>query len=197
MLKIYRLDKSGSERRNPHTPYATLRLPANIPYVVDNLWEWVRPDRFPSRRTSVFACPRAELVPKTGNVSGYEVFEVSNLVNANAVQIPQVDARHHPDVGTLHKILVQLLTVEWFTIKPLVDRQAIAPLWMPGMTREDMERVMQHTELVSIKDKLASSITLWHDAKPVSFEQAQSYPYPDGEIFFSASEWTLLPLGTR
>ncbi len=38
-----------------------LRPPVSVPNVVDNLWEWTRPEEFPSRRFAAFASPKRKL----------------------------------------------------------------------------------------------------------------------------------------
>ena len=46
------------------------RPPVSVPNVVDNLWEWARPERFPSRRFAVFASPSPELAADHGPEGG-------------------------------------------------------------------------------------------------------------------------------
>ena len=53
----------------------TMRPPKNIPYLVDNLWEWKRPKEYPCRRFSVFASPSEEIALKSGKAGG-TVFRV-------------------------------------------------------------------------------------------------------------------------
>jgi len=36
------------------------RPPVSVPNLVDNLWEWARPEHFPSRRFAIFASPSPE-----------------------------------------------------------------------------------------------------------------------------------------
>ena len=40
---------------------STIRVPSNVPYVVDNLWESLRPKNMPSRRHAIYASPTPEL----------------------------------------------------------------------------------------------------------------------------------------
>ena len=55
----FRLDQE-QERRN------SVRLPVNVPYVVDNLWEHLRPGSMPSRRHSVYASPTPQQALASG-----------------------------------------------------------------------------------------------------------------------------------
>ena len=48
----------------------TMRPPGNVPYIVDNLWEWKRPKGYPNRRYSVFASPKPSLASASGPEGG-------------------------------------------------------------------------------------------------------------------------------
>jgi len=187
---MYRLDNAASA--GSHKPRPTRRAPGNVPYVVDNLWEWSRPEEFPSRRHCVCASPSAALAQQLGGTSGGAVFTINNLVGARVAQIPQQDARFHLDATSLHKTLLKLLGLAWVgDDKNLDGMLAIAPLWMPCLPRENAKALFKnHRSLAEIEQRLRAAIKFWDDAKLVSSNDP--YPFPDGEIFFEADSWDLI-----
>jgi len=189
--KMYRLDQAGSENHNPHAAKPTRRAPGNVPYVVDNLWEWSRPEGFPSRRHCVCASPRAQLAQQLGGTGGGRVFTIENLVGAKVAQIPQQDARYHPDATSLHKTLVKLLDPAWIGGNEYVgEKLAIAPLWMPCLPRDKAEALFKdHQRLADIEQDLRDAIEFWDDTRLVS--SGRNWPFTDGEIFFEAASWCL------
>ena len=56
---IYRATKNADPSKIS-TPYPTRRQPGNVPYLVDNLWAWTRPEGYPDRRQSAYASPTPE-----------------------------------------------------------------------------------------------------------------------------------------
>lgn len=68
---IFRCVKGSIAEAMALHPYQrTMRPPGNVPYVVDNLWEWKRPERCADRRRSAFGSPRADLARKSGPEDG-------------------------------------------------------------------------------------------------------------------------------
>jgi hypothetical protein len=192
---MYRLDNATSA--GSHQPRPTRRAPGNVPYVVDNLWEWSRPEEFPSRRHCVCASPSAALAQQLGGTSGGAVFTVGNLVGAKVAQIPQKDAKFHPDATSLHKTLVKLLTLAWLgsdgTAADLLEKQAIARLWMPCLPREEAMALFENSpRLKAIEEELRQKIRFWDDAKLVAPGDGDDWPFDDGEIFFEAESWDLI-----
>ncbi len=188
---MFRLDQAGSQLNNPFKARPTRRAPGNVPYVVDNLWEWSRPEGLPSRRHCVCASPSAALAQELGGTSSGTVFRIKNLVRAKVAQIPQQDARYHPDATSLHKTLLKLLDPAWVgNNKNLDGMLAIAPLWMPCLPREDAEALFRnHRSLGEIEEALRAAIKFWGGAQVVSLDDP--WPFPDGEIFFEAASWEL------
>ncbi|EXI81775.1 MAG: hypothetical protein AW10_00961 [Candidatus Accumulibacter appositus] len=188
---MFRLDQAGSQLNNPFKARPTRRAPGNVPYVVDNLWEWSRPEGFPSRRHCVCASPSAALAQQLGGTGDGRVFTINNLVGAKVAQIPHQDARYHPDATSLHKTLLKLLGLAWVgDDKNLSEMHAIAPLWMPGLPRQDAEVLFKNNpRLAAIEPQLRAEIKFWDDAQSVSLHG--SWPFPDGEIFFEAESWEL------
>ena len=173
-----------------HVPFPTPRLPLNVPYLVDNLWEWARPEHFPSRRWSVYASPSAEIARLSGSSEGKDVFVVDiDDPKARIVQIPYNDARLHPDVRALPTLLVECVGRAWLGEAALDERAEIAALWMPGLSREDTEAILQRPRLASHRGDLLSHIDLWRDARVV--DSSQEWPSKEGEVFFQAQRWRL------
>lgn len=106
----------------------TRRPPSNVPYVVDNLWEWARPDRpeaYPDRRKSKFASPKPDQALRSADLledclassdvskenlraDGLpeecleQVFRVEFVGDPVIAQLPGVDdAKNHPDCKRL------------------------------------------------------------------------------------------------
>lgn len=114
----------------------TARIPTNVPYIVDNLWEWLRPQGMPSRRHAVYASPSVELALANASAplaegERYSICRV--LVESSLIKIAQLnvrDAREHPDIRLIgqcvrkHGRALSLLNLE--------TKQLVAPLFMPG-----------------------------------------------------------------
>lgn len=71
-----------------HVRQVTRRTPGNVPYLVDNLWEYLRSENFPSRRHAVYASPTPELAlaNATGTWQGRDAFVVTQVVVHGAVR---------------------------------------------------------------------------------------------------------------
>lgn len=189
--EMYRLADVEAFSRNPHRPFPTPRPPGNVPYVVDNLWEWQRPEGYPSRRQCVCASPSPALAQQFGGAAGGRVYRVGQLDGERIAQLNVPDAKLHPDATRLHKTLLTLLGGSTWLTSDLAERQAIAPLWMPCLAREEVEALFTSQPLLaSIKTNLVSQICFWGAVRlaPLS----QRWPFPDGEIFFEAKSWDLM-----
>ena len=189
---MYRLDIADLHKRNPQQSRLTRRIPGNVPYVVDNLWEWVRPAHFPSRRHCVCASPIAELAQTFGGSSEGMVFQVQQIVGGKIAQIKQQDAKLHEEARTLHKTLLKLLDSNWLGNAPLAEKESIAPLWMPSLTHDEVESLFTTPRLAKIKDRLIKQIKFWNEARIAPLNEP--WPFDDGEIFFEAGSWELLKL---
>lgn len=166
-------------------PVATRRPPGWVPYVVDNLWEWARPEGFPNRRHAAFASPHEELIEVEG-----EAFLVKIEGWSRLAQIPQRDARFHPDCRGLPRTLRRLLGQAWFDL-PARQKAPISLLWAPCLGAEEVESLFALEPLASLREEIASAITLWRDASIVDLNDA--LPHKEGEIFFEAERWWLVP----
>lgn len=80
------------------------RLPSNIPYLVDNLLEFARPQEKPSRRHSVYASPTPELalryaVADGADQSKYLVCELRCAKTPAIMQLSRQDASDRKKFG--------------------------------------------------------------------------------------------------
>lgn len=188
---IFRKEKPNATTLQPRKPFDTLRPPANVPFVVDNLWAWTRPDGFPDRRHAVFASPRAELA-ELQDFPGivYRVHIEENL-NHCIAQIEKKDAREHLDCKDLPKLLINRLGTDWVNS----DKAAKIPagqLWMPCLSKDEVEAVFSESVLAPHRDEVFAAVTYWKNARLVSSDG--DLHYPDGEIFFTADSWHLSEL---
>ena len=90
----------------------TLRPPGNVPYIVDNLWEWKRPNNYPNRRHSFCASPTPELALKAAK--GGTVYTVEFKGRYKLCQVKGYwDSKKHPDCKELRKLLFDIFGQEW------------------------------------------------------------------------------------
>lgn len=182
-LPVFRSARPADMARELRTP-AGDRLPKNLPFAVDNLWEWCRPPSCPSRRSAAFGSPRPELAAVAGPLDGQVCrvlvrppFEVSQLVGAS-------DARRHPDVRRIMTIVdsigrERLDLAEALSI-PLAEPKAIdavvrgLPAWASASLFADV-LIWRHTRCIDPADLRTGDVGLDET----------------GEILFSA------PLGYR
>jgi len=191
MLTLYRLDKPGADAIGPRHPRqpSTQRVPGNVPYLVDNLWEWARPVECPSRRYAVYASPSPELAREAGGAVGGCVYRVEFLGDVRAVQAPQKDARFHSEAQgsqSLTRFVARLLGQAWVDA-PLAEKQTLAPLWAPCLSREEVESVIADSALAPHREALWARINFWTDVQLLSLDHP--LPYAEGEVFFEATSW--------
>jgi hypothetical protein len=192
MNELYRLDAPGAEQRNPYCPQSTRRAPGNVPYVIDNLWEWRRPKDMPSRRHCVCASPRPEIALEMGGASDGRLFRVV-VTDFRMAQIPQKDAKLHADVsggGSLAKQLLRQLGQKWLD-SPAEEKALVSPLWAPCLSQDEVEQIFALEPLATIRQSMWQAVTLWESARVVT--AGGELPYPEGEVFFEAKSWELIP----
>jgi hypothetical protein len=108
-------------------------------------------------------------------------------------QIPQGDAREHPDaVGeqNLARHLLRLLGQHWLD-GPAEIKMPEALLWTPCLDHAEVEKVFTSERLASVRNAVWDAIHFWDDARSVV--PGSEWPFPHGEIFFEAESWRLLP----
>jgi len=170
-------------RGDPKYRRLTLRLPVNVPFIIDNLWEYLRPEHMPCRRHAVFASPSPALAlassASAAKGRGLGVYEV---VISGAVKIAQLDvqdAKFHPDIAkiveTLSKRISELAAGQ-------ADRQAAEKLFLPGATKDDWSALTSASEVAAaLIAEMSSLSTFWRGASGILSSS-------DGEVFFELGE---------
>lgn len=62
-------------------PAVTTSVPGNVPFYVDNIWGWLRPDHFSSSTYSAFASSKPEVVASSAGLKYDQVYRVKLLDN--------------------------------------------------------------------------------------------------------------------
>lgn len=179
-----------------YRPHATARPPSNVPYVVDNLWEVLRPITMPSRRHAIYASPTPALAlanASSGGADRSEYVVCTVNVDASRVRIAQLqctDARDHGDVRRLQRMVIEELgDLQALSFK---DRCAIGPLFLPVLSAGDARQLTgMSAEIARVIAKATAISYFWASASnDVSPDSA-------GELFFELPEdgsYTLTPI---
>ncbi|SMP79657.1 hypothetical protein [Noviherbaspirillum suwonense] len=182
-MKIFRaVSRTNFDPEREHTRHPGTRLPANVPYLVDNLWEFTRPDDMPSRRNGVYASPTAALaLDGAAGVGqpqdGFIACRVACRSTPKIFQMSVADARYHPDVKRLQKTVHDKLVGQ--DLVGFEGKLALAPLFVPGMTRDELKAAMEgNAGLRDLVMELATLVTLWTDTPNSAV----------GELFFEIDE---------
>lgn len=177
-------------------PVTTSRAPGNVPYLIDNLWEWLRPADYASRRTAAFASPTAELAAAGASGSVQDAWGLEVLDGQPAFQITRgknpADARHHEDIRRLQRLVVSdSLRAAWWGL-PVGQRGPEATLFLPCVTKSEMDEAIAASTILD-GELIRKASTFWADV--TAFDAALPPPHPTGEIFFSGA-YRLVPLNT-
>lgn len=180
-MKIYRSLAKSSYKPDIQYPATTQRMPSNVPFFVDNIWEWLRPEHFPSRRTSVYASPAAELAAKYANANDL-IATIEFAGSYSAVQLTDFqDARFHPDVKKLPATFRKNVGQAWLDAD-IADKKALGALFIPVLSQNEVNGIMLNYP--EIADTLRSTSTFWKDCKLIT----ETSILTDGEVFFSAED---------
>jgi hypothetical protein len=157
------------------------RLPSNIPYLVDNLWEFTRPASKPSRRHAVYASPTVELALENASAAGFDRanYVVCELVfdeEPPLIQLSVKDARWHDDVANVQREVNSMLS-RWVETD-LTNKGELSALFLPGTSKRELMGAMEEQpELKEIVLEASKVVTLWEDE-----------PSADGEFFLEVVE---------
>jgi hypothetical protein len=153
------------------------RLPSNIPYLVDNLWEFTRPAAMPSRRHAVYASPTVEQALESASAVGvnradYVVCELVFDKEPPMMQLSVKDARWHKDIANIQRNVNSLIG-PWVETD-LANKNTLAALFLPGTSKDELMGAMEaQPRLKEILLEASQFVTLWKDE-----------PSSDGEFFF-------------
>ncbi len=162
------------------------RPPHNVPYIVDNLWEWKRPQGYPSRRYSAFASPQPALAREAGPKGGTPCSVQLNGRYTLSQLIGWRDARDHPDCDLLRRLLIDKLGQEWIASE-MGEKAEIGRLWMPCLEKADMNRLFDTAGILKeLSADLYDAIGYWDTV--VLIDSAEKIPDPEGELFFEARD---------
>lgn len=172
----------------------TKRIPSNVPYIIDNIWEWLRTDTLPSRRQAIYASPTPQLALENASSVGsdtnkYIVCEL--VVNDNNLTLAHLnikDARYHTDISILMRQINTLLGKE-FSDLSIQDKIKHAPLYLPAVGKEELDHYFTNEGYLLV-DKIKSISTFWKDIVNIPQDH-------DGELFFNLSpngSYTLKPI---
>lgn len=157
----------------------SIRIPKNVPYVVDNLWEWLRPDHMPSRRYAIYASPSIELALWNASAGDGDFVACKINFDRSKVKVAQLmveDARNHPDIRLLSNIISGYGSV--MANASFEKRRDIGILFTPGISREDLN--LLRTSVIEVNEicrEFAQKSTFWNEAAMDIFEHS-------GEVFF-------------
>lgn len=162
--------------------HSTMRIPSNVPYVVDNLWESLRPKNMPSRRHAIYASPTPELALQNASAplaEGDEYVACRVVVEPRKIRIAQLqvtDARYHSDIRLVGKWISQ--HGQELAGLALDQKQKIAPLFMPGLHRRELTELWKaHALVATLCAYVRQHSSFWSSAS----DTPQS---SDGELFF-------------
>jgi hypothetical protein len=161
-----------------------VRPPVKIPFVVDNLWEWKRSEKFPSRRFSAFASPQAHLAKKQGPSEG-NVYRVELVGRYKICQLKGYrNAVRHPDCITLPILLFEKIGNDWLS-SSMDAKLTLGRLWLPALTKEEVEQIFNQVPFfVEHRELIHDSIRFWDDVQVID----DQHPVIDdeSELFFEA-----------
>lgn len=166
----------SSIRGEQQTARATTRLPM---HVVDNVWEYLRPDSMPCRRHAVYASPTPELAAKyitaAANERGTTVYELLLSGPAKVAQLHVEDAKQHQDIKAIGELLQscaeKLLASSW------ESKQLAAVLFMPGASKTDLLSCLEGSTFASEFGRSATAISTFRR------EAKTEVMSPRGEVF--------------
>ena len=159
---LYRAFRSKWETYVPRV--ATWRPPGHVPYVVDNLWEWVRPEECPTRRTAAFASPSSAEAKADGRIF---VYRLSLPAGSTVAQLNGlVDSKLHTEVDRLRDLIKKALDPAWFS-KELTNKGSEASLFRPCLHAKEVDSIVSGSKILS-GIGLREQIRYWSDIRLIA-----------------------------
>lgn len=196
-LGLFSAQPNGVTRLQPQP---SIRWPSNVPYIVDNLWEWQRCRRhghLPRRRHAVYAWPRREMAENYASGKELVVYRIILHDRFKLCQVPGIpDSRNHPDCDGLRKVVLNILAQQglvrdkgWTPAARLQAKEDIGRLWIPALTPEEIQAMSEYSEAVRhLLQAVEPTITYWKDFLFLDENTARSGggapAFDNGEIFF-------------
>jgi len=126
-------------------PYPTRRVPRNVPYVVDNIWAWTRPEELADRRSSAYASPTPKQARKFGRGDVYKVEVLGDQAVICQVIDPDVDdSKKHRDVAKsrVQKAILDVLGKHDWTELPVDAKTSAGRLCLPAVAPEEVGAIL-------------------------------------------------------
>lgn len=190
MPTIFRGDDNAEPGEEKEPRPASRRVPKNVPYLVDNLWAWARPDGYADRRSAAYGYQDSEQAKQHG-----DVYRVRFLGEYTICQLQGcTDAKYHPDIPRIKKKMRDLFGGYDWSNQPMAEKVTAGRLYMPALTDAEVQQVLEKAGL-SQKDRasLRKGIKFWKDVEVVTGDE---FPNTAGEIFFEYPDgYVLEPVG--
>lgn len=180
---LYRVETASDKTFQTRIPLNSRRPPSYVSYLVDNLWEWKRPENFPNRRYAVFANPDCNAIQVDGTC-----YEVQMFGACKVAQTQEIDARFHADCKSLPKLVLHCLGRDWPSLT-LAEKTTVGALYTPCLSKDEIEHIFQNSILQEHQTTIGNKITFWQTVTLIT--PNNPLPYPKGEVFFEAEQWKL------
>ena len=181
-MNLYRaVPKESVDYTKAYRRAKTARLPGNVPYFVDNIWEFFRPLDKPSRRFAVYASPTIELALDNASAQHlkrdeYVACKVTPLVSVKTFQLSVTDARYHPDIKNLQKLIHDYI----YQMKnpSFEEKQFLSVLFIPSLNKDELQKaISNNVKLQALMEDALKVVSIWKDE-----------PVANGELFFELDE---------
>ena len=188
-MPVFRAQEASAPHGLVYGRLPTKRLPKDVPFLVDNAWEWVRAcvyPTYPSRRYAVFAAASVASARQwaTNTAHVYEVIlPASQRVAQHRLQEAIV---RHADLQTVQRMVSSVLQKSGCADRPLAERSSQACLFAPGLDAAEVGAILRAwPEIGALQDELLERLTFWREVGLISAAEAR----PElGEVFFEPSE---------
>lgn len=180
---IYRVadaEPGDVKEPNEHNGRLSRRVPKNIPYVVDNIWAWTRPEGYADRRFSKYGNPSPD---QRAPGDEEKIFRVHFRGEHTVCQLQtHEDAKHHPDVDNVKSEVLSLLGMYEWTNRPVEKKQIAGRLFMPTLSPSEVDTVVKEVfPAREDREKLKNEVRFWDH---VTVVRGDEFPATDGEVFF-------------
>ena len=183
---IYR----AAEPKGGRKPRPTRRQPGNVPYVVDNLWEWARQEKYPeypNRRKSAYASPSQEQACKSARGDDQKSYRVEFQGKYTLAQlVGYEDAKYHPDCRNLKKRVQEKLDQDngrfWWASQERENKHPAGQLYVPCLSAEEVNDLFDSVDVLNEnRSDLLEAVTFWEDVELI---EGSELKVKEGELFF-------------
>lgn len=186
---------SETDQVSWQAPRKSVRPLLSVPPLIENLWEWKRPEGFPSLRLSTFTSPTIDLaLRRAEDPACTRVYRVAVPMNARMAKFVGPDGTDpdnttislHPDVSRLPALLLTSLGPGWAG-QGLRGKARPGLLWIPCLSKEEVEMLFRNLPVLArIRASLWDAVTFWDDVCLVN--AADRMPDSRGELFFECAD---------